>query len=102
MKIPGMGGGSSKINANSNANDAALRKEFNGLDKDKNGYLDHRDITKLFWGLAPTSLCKQAIAYVDQNKDGKLSFEEYKAARAQLVHLVWNANNKPNKPSKKW
>merc|ERR1712084_147071 len=102
MKIPGMDGGSSKINANSNANDAALRKEFNSLDKDKNGYLDHRDIKKLFWGLVPRSLCEQAIAYVDQNKDGKLSFEEYKAARAQIVHLVSNANNQPNKPGKKW
>jgi Ca2+-binding EF-hand superfamily protein len=68
----------------SGVDDASMKKEFNMIDVDKSGFIDPGDISKLLGGFIPLQYIKQAIAAVDSNKDGKLSFEEYKKVRSKL------------------
>jgi hypothetical protein len=70
-----------------NQADKDMRKEFDNLDKDKSGFIDKGDIKKLC-SFVPDSLIVKAISFVDKNKDGKLSFEEYKEVRAQVTKLT--------------
>jgi hypothetical protein len=70
-----------------NQADAAMRKEFDNLDKDKSGFIDKGDIKKLC-SFVPDSLIVKAISFVDKNKDGKISFEEYKEVRNQITKLT--------------
>jgi len=61
-----------------------MKKEFDTIDVDKSGFIDPTDIQKLLGAWVPLQYVKQAIAAVDTNKDGKLSFDEYKKIRSQL------------------
>lgn len=64
--------------------DASLKKEFDMIDLDKSGYIDKKDIQKMFGSWVPESMVTKAISLIDTNKDGKISFEEYKIIRKQI------------------
>jgi Ca2+-binding EF-hand superfamily protein len=74
----------SNSTVSSGPDNASLKKEFDFIDADKSGFVDPSDISKLLGGYVPMKYINQAIAAVDTNKDGKLSFEEYKKIRSQL------------------
>jgi hypothetical protein len=64
--------------------DEDMRVEFNMIDVDKSGFIDSADFKKVFGSLISKALIDKAIAMVDKNKDKKISFDEYKAMRAQF------------------
>lgn len=68
-------------------NEASFKKEFDKIDKDNNGYISEQELGKLFFNKIPPNLLKQAIGFIDKNKDGKISFDEYKAIRSQLGEI---------------
>merc|ERR1712157_251887 len=70
--------------ATSSSEDAALRKEFDTLDKNKTGYIDLDDLTKLSLGKIKESVLKKAIKFLDKDGDGKISFDEYKYIRNKI------------------
>jgi Ca2+-binding EF-hand superfamily protein len=86
-------------NANNNiggTSDAALKKEFQRIDVDRSGFIDRNDFKKLFGKFVPDSLITKAISMIDTNKDGKISFTEYKTLRKQIgtIKLPSNFGNK--------
>jgi Ca2+-binding EF-hand superfamily protein len=58
-----------------------MRREFDFLDIDASGFIDCRDLKRLFRGLVPRSTFD--ILVDQESKDGKACFAEYKAVRAQ-------------------
>ena len=82
-------------NANNNiggTSDAALKKEFQRFDVDKSGFIDKNDFKKLFGKFVPDFLVTKAIAMIDTNKDGKISFAEYKTVRKQIGTIKLPSN----------
>lgn len=66
------------------AKEKKLKGEFDMIDKDKSGFIDKGDLKKMLGKWIPEAYVVKAISYVDKNKDGKLSFQEYKAIRLQI------------------
>jgi hypothetical protein len=66
------------------AEEAAWKKEFDGFDKDKSGFIDQKDLQKMLPKFVSASMIAKAISYIDKNKDGKVSFDEYKLIRTQV------------------
>ena len=64
--------------------DASLKKEFDKIDSDKTGFIEVSDISKNFGPFVPEAYITSALSMVDTNKDGKLSFEEYKKIRTTM------------------
>ena len=60
------------------------KAEFNMFDLDSNGNIEIHDLSKCFMGYVPESVLKKAIAVLDTNKDGKISYNEYKTVRKML------------------
>lgn len=86
-------GGGSTTSSTSNsstdtATDAAYRKEFKTLDTDGNGFVTKQEIQKKLGKMVPVKLITMAISMVDTNKDGKVSFEEYKKIRTQIATAI--------------
>ena len=70
--------------ASGKVTDDDMKVEFNMIDVDKRGFIDSNDFKRVFGSLVPRSLIDKAIAMVDKNSDKKISFDEYKAMRAQF------------------
>jgi len=64
-----------------NKKEEQYKMEFNAIDLDSSGYIDVQDIAKCFGGFVPKSVVARAVKAVDKNKDGKISFAEYKTIR---------------------
>jgi hypothetical protein len=54
------------------------------IDIDNNKYIDKNDLKKMFGKFVPESMINKAIGLIDKNKDGKISFEEYKSIRTTI------------------
>ena len=53
-----------------------FKKKFNSLDKDKSGTIEPEEFFSIP-SLAKNPLVKRVISVFDENKDGKISFEEF-------------------------
>ena len=73
--------------ARMSAQDAQYKNEFNMFDLDSNGSIDIKDLSKCFMGYVPDSVLQKAIAVLDTNKDGKISFAEYKTVRKMMGNI---------------
>jgi hypothetical protein len=82
------GGGSTTSSTSDTATDASYRKEFKTLDTDGNGFVTKQEIQKKLGKMVPAKLITMAISMVDTNKDGKVSFEEYKKIRTQIATAI--------------
>ncbi len=60
-----------------------LKKKFNALDKDKSGTLEPEELLSVP-GLVKNPLVRRVINVLDENKDGKISFEEFVTGLATL------------------
>ena len=77
--------------------DQAIKAIFEKYDKDNNGYLDQSELSNymrsmnLKLGLPPPtqSEIKDVFRTMDKNNDGKLSFQETKAAFVDLIIALW-------------
>jgi calcium-dependent protein kinase len=59
---------------------ALLKKQFERIDEDRNGYITQEELSKLFnWSLTP-ELIKNMIKEIDDNNDGQISYDEFVAA----------------------
>jgi len=57
--------------------EALLKKQFERIDEDRNGYITHEELSKLFnWTLTP-ELIKNMIREIDDNDDGQISYDEF-------------------------
>lgn len=59
--------------------DAEARAEFNKIDKDNSGFIDRADVKKMLHGVVPDAQVEKILGYADKDKDGKVSFDEYKS-----------------------
>lgn len=62
---------------------AKFKKKFNSLDKDKSGTLEPEELLSVP-SLAKNPLVRRVITVFDENKDGKISFEEFLGGVAAL------------------
>jgi len=54
-----------------------LKRQFERIDEDRNGFITHDELSKLFnWTLTP-ELIKNMIKEIDDNNDGQISYEEF-------------------------
>ena len=60
------------------------KAEFNMFDLDSNGNIEIHDLSKCCMGYVPESVLKKAIAALDTNRDGKISYNEYKTVRKMM------------------
>lgn len=60
-----------------------FKKKFNSLDKDKSGTLEPEEFFSIP-ALAKNPLVKRVITVFDENRDGKISFEEFLTGLATL------------------
>lgn len=58
--------------------DAKYRRDFDRIDRDHSGYIDGQDLNKLLKGAIPDSQISKILKLADKDKDGRVSFEEYK------------------------
>ena len=68
-------------------NVASFKLEFETLDNNKSGFIEPKEVSRLFMGYLPEKLVKKVLDYVDTNKDGKIDFQEYTKIREQLAKL---------------
>ena len=57
------------------------------IDVNNSGFIDKADLVKATGGYIPESFFTNAIKLMDTNKDGKISFEEYKIVRGLASSL---------------
>jgi len=62
--------------------DEKIKLAFKHLDFDDSGYIERREITKLM-GTDNEAVVDYILAIVDTDKDGKISFEEFKSLMIQ-------------------
>merc|ERR1712061_174991 len=60
--------------------DDLIKESFNKIDADSNGFITHEELSKLFNGQISQELVMHMIQEIDQNNDGKISFEEFAIA----------------------
>lgn len=60
------------------SSDVELQTSFKKIDKDNSGFIDRTDLKKMLHGAVPESKIDMILGYADKDKDGKLSFDEYK------------------------
>lgn len=58
--------------------DAEYQAKFKKIDKDNSGYIDRGDLKKSLHGAIPDAQVEKILGYADKDKDGKLSFDEFK------------------------
>jgi len=58
-------------------NDEKIKLAFKHLDFDDSGYIERREITKLM-GTDNEAVVDYILSIVDTDKDGKISFEEFR------------------------
>merc|ERR1719233_2190866 len=54
-----------------------LKKQFRRIDEDRNGYITHDELSKLFNWTLTTELIQNMIKEIDENNDGKISYKEF-------------------------
>merc|ERR1712060_36648 len=62
------------------ANDRLIRKQFQRIDEDNNGFITHEELSKLFNWTLTEDLIKNMIKEIDENDDGKISYQEFVTA----------------------
>ena len=62
---------------------ARLKKKFNSLDKDKSGTIEPSEFFSVP-SMAKNPLAQRVISVFDENKDGKISFEEFLSGLSSL------------------
>jgi len=80
---------------NSSMTDKAAKLVFNQIDKDRNGFITINELENLFHQFAaqtsipkpPGFLIKQAMKMYDTNRDGAISFDEFKAFIYSVLSL---------------
>ncbi|CAB9508904.1 expressed unknown protein [Seminavis robusta] len=78
-----------------------LKKEFMLIDVNNSGFIDKADLVKATGGYLPESFFTNAIKLMDTNRDGKISFEEYKIVRGLASSLKEAAFGKKTGDGKK-
>jgi len=58
-------------------NDRLIRKQFQRIDEDNNGYITHEELSKLFNWTLTEDLIKNMIKEIDENNDGQISYNEF-------------------------
>jgi len=61
-------------------NKELLKSQFERIDEDKDGFITHDDLSKLFNWTLTKDFISRMIQEIDQNKDGKISFDEFVGA----------------------
>mmetsp|Transcript_6875 Transcript_6875/g.14432 ORF Transcript_6875/g.14432 Transcript_6875/m.14432 type:complete len:234 (+) Transcript_6875:48-749(+) len=72
------GGGHGHGGGGYHGKDAKYRRDFDRIDRDHSGYIDGHDLNKLLKGAIPDSQISKILKLADKDKDGRVSFEEYK------------------------
>eukprot|EP00495_Collosphaeridae_sp_1-RS-2012_P001423 TRINITY_DN1395_c0_g1_i1.p1 TRINITY_DN1395_c0_g1~~TRINITY_DN1395_c0_g1_i1.p1 ORF type:complete len:290 (+),score=55.87 TRINITY_DN1395_c0_g1_i1:224-1093(+) len=62
------------------ADDRLIRKQFQRIDEDNNGFITHEELSKLFNWTLTEDLIKNTIKEIDENDDGKISYQEFVTA----------------------
>jgi len=70
-----------------NAQDQQYKQEFNMFDLDSSGSIDIKDLVKFFHSKVPEAVLRAAVKPFDSNRDGKISFNEYKTVRKLLGNV---------------
>ena len=64
-----------------------FQKEFMMIDIDNNGFVDKTDLKKIFRSVVPETMLDKVIKFIDTNKDGKISLQEYTTIRKLLGNI---------------
>jgi len=59
------------------ADDKLIRRQFQRIDEDNNGFITHEELSKLFNWTLTEKLIKNMIKEIDENNDGKISYQEF-------------------------
>jgi len=59
------------------ADDRLIRKQFQRIDEDRNGFITPDELSKLFNWTLTEDLIENMIKEIDENNDGKISYEEF-------------------------
>jgi len=73
---------------------AVIKKQFQQINTDGSGFITSSELASLFNWTLSEALIKDMIREIDANDDGKISFEEFKAAM-QKGHLAVFSPRKP-------
>lgn len=78
------------INYKHSINDKRLKQIFQIIDKDKNGFLEMNELKEFFnlWGKDGDFLLQQFLAEVDKNKDGVISYEEFRSVMQDYIDSI--------------
>ena len=63
------------------------QKEFMMIDIDNSGFVDKTDLKKIFRSVVPETMLEKVIKFMDTNKDGKISLQEYTTIRKLLGNI---------------
>lgn len=59
------------------ADDRLIKRQFQRIDEDKNGFITHDELSKLFNWTLTEDLINNMIKEIDENNDGQISYEEF-------------------------
>jgi len=62
------------------ADDRLIKKQFRRIDEDDDGFITHKELSKLFNWTLTEELIKNMIHEIDENNDGKISWDEFEKA----------------------
>jgi hypothetical protein len=85
---------STTAGSSTSTEDDAWRKEFAKYDKDGNGFITIAELKMAVPKMVPAALLKSAMGMVDKDKDGQISFDEYKQVRQKLAKLTGGGKKK--------
>jgi hypothetical protein len=82
------GSGYPSTTTGTSTEDDAWRKEFAKYDKDGNGFITLAELKMAVPKIVPAAIVKSAMGMVDKDKDGQISFDEYKQVRQKIAKLT--------------
>jgi len=75
-----------QLGGNIGSDEALLKSHFRRIDEDKDGFITHDELSKLFNWTIESDLITQMIQEIDENEDGKISYPEFaKAMRSGSI-----------------
>jgi len=74
------------------AEEQQYKMEFNMFDLDDSGFVDKAELKKWSMGIVPEGLLDKFIATIDTDRNGKISFNEYKTFRKLMPKFKKPAN----------